>query len=184
MDGNLILVVQAARCLLLVVIFLAATSSGCRERQTQGGAMDQLAITLDSAYTGYLTSAVSEARASLNKCVQLLQENRQVSLQAKAHGLWLTYARLAVLEESIGNTNASTINMLKCAYWYAIKLEEMGEPPEQVAARLQLVTPDYVRELVRKWDDVWSTGAGPAYATLSTNNEISGVKSPGSSPHD
>ncbi len=123
---------------------------------------------LDVLYQAYAKGDVAQARQSLEKSIPILENATFPKVGAAAHGLWLSYARLHVLEARAGKASLAEAYLLKARYWYLKKLELSGESTEQGFETVKLFTPEKCMELVDQFDKKNTQGSGAAYVKQGT----------------
>jgi hypothetical protein len=124
-----------------------------------GGFADELT----SLSSKYLTAdSAGEARAKLVDIVALAEQSN-LPPSGKADLLYLTYARLYVMDRRLNDDLSAKADFVKVQYWY-LRSFETGNRPEVVAARLVLdMTPRKCEDWVDKFDKARTDGRGPAY---------------------
>ncbi|MCX5670242.1 MAG: hypothetical protein NTU94_02830 [Planctomycetota bacterium] len=94
-----------------------------------------------------------------------VSEGSDAPLRVRAHGLWLTYSRLYVLEIRGGNEALAQACLLKARYWLLRKAELGGADTETAATEVfSWFTPDKCMEIIDQWDKSRTQGKGPKYA--------------------
>ena len=81
----------------------------------------------------------------------------------RRRGLWLSYARLHVLETHSGNASLAGTHLLQARYWYLKKLELSGESTDVALESVTAFTATQCKEIVRRFDEKNSNGRGAAY---------------------
>lgn len=147
---------------MLFVLLLALSVPGCKSSQGPS-ASQNAAKRLDQLYRAYLAGDLEEARQSMLEATSILQTHPFPKPSASAHGLWLTYARLFVLESTAGNDAQADAYLIKARYWLLRRSELTGDPEEQAVETADGVTAEKCTELVHKWDNDFTGGKGPRY---------------------
>jgi hypothetical protein len=159
----------------MMVLALAMASLGlvgCRPAQSQedraiieaNKRVQALSEEVNRLYEVYLRGDRQEAKFALEQMVSV-EEGSDAPLYVRAHGLWLIYSRLYVLEIRGGNDVLAQACLLKARYWLLRKAELHGDNPEKAASKaFNWFTPDKCMEIVDNWDKSRTQGKGPNYA--------------------
>jgi hypothetical protein len=143
--------------LVIALVFVSACAKKARTFWPDGAAES-----LDRYYDQYLTGDTDKARQSLKDAAALMQ-SVDSRAQGRAHGLWLGYARLSVLEQAAGHEADAMAFFETAKNWYRMKLEASGESSQKIAAALEGFTPASCLELVNRFDAAQTEGRGPQY---------------------
>jgi hypothetical protein len=119
---------------------------------------------VENLYGVYLNGTRAEAKQSMKDAVALLERAERASLRVRAHGLWLAYSRLYVLETEDGNLALAEADLVSGRYWYLKEREASGDPLDEAARAVQMMTADKCAEIVRRWDGDKNNGKGPRFA--------------------
>jgi hypothetical protein len=142
---------------IFVAVLVVTLSTSChpgrndqlwREDSTE---MKEFTQQLDRLYQAYLGGDSNQGRSGLQETI-LRIENAKLSPHGEAHGLFLTYCRLSVLEKKAGNEAASDINLLKARYWFLRRSEIDGDSAQEISGAVKMFTFDKAQELVEKLD--------------------------------
>ena len=145
----------------LLIATLAVTLFGCASERAQRPAV--LSEQCDQLYQTYVDSGEEDARRSLQQVVQLI-ETAALRPEATAHGLWLGYGRLFVLEERAGRLDAAQAALTKARYWCLRKAELSGDSSSEAVAYLErFASKDGLMTFVDKWDKDHTGGRGARY---------------------
>jgi hypothetical protein len=117
---------------------------------------------LDRGYDQYLTGDVDQARRALRESIALMLAT-DARAYGRAHGLWLGYSRLFVLEQFAGSAQEALASFDAAKRWYRLKLETRGNSGHEIEAALDEFTATYCRELVRRFDAARTEERGPRY---------------------
>jgi hypothetical protein len=158
--------------LILPMLIALSGSCGCwpEEQDTLKAAKEAndnvmtLHKKLDEMYGAYLAGNREEVKHNIEQAISLI-ENSKVPVLVQAHGLWLEYSRLYVLERISGNELLAEASLLKARYWLLRKAELAGTNSEEAARQvIQWFTADKCVEIVDQWDKAYTQGKGPNYA--------------------
>jgi hypothetical protein len=146
----------------LFVLLFALSMPGCKSShgisspQSAGKRLDQL-------YRAYLAGDLDQARQSMLETAAILETHPFPKPSASAHGLWLTYSRLFVLESTAGNDAQADAYLIKARYWLLRRSELAGDPEQKAVEAANDVSAEKCTELVHKWDNDSTGGKGPRY---------------------
>jgi hypothetical protein len=132
-------------------------------QSTQGSGADDLLTQSDRCYAVYLRGDEREARRSMLETVRLVETSNKLQARNRAHGLWLSFARLYVLERRAGNDALAEAYLLKTRYWRLIEREAGGMSPKAAGEFLKDDTGDKILEEVDDWDRKHNGGVLPHY---------------------
>ncbi len=147
---------------MLFVLLLALSMPGCKSSQGLSSSKTA-AKRLDQLYRAYLADDLDQARQSMLEAAAILETHPFPKPSASAHGLWLTYSRLFVLESTAGNDAMADAYLIKVRYWLLRRSELTGDPEEKAVETADGVTAEKCAELVRKWDNDFTGGKGARY---------------------
>jgi hypothetical protein len=119
---------------------------------------------VENLYRIYLNGDRAEAKQSMKDAAVLLERAARAPLRVRAHGLWLAYSRLYVLEKEDGNPALAEADSVKARYWYLEEREASGDSPAEAARAVQTMTADKCADIVRRWDERKNDGKGPRFA--------------------
>jgi hypothetical protein len=123
-------------------------------------------------YRAYLEDNVNEARQNLQQILDLFQSPKAEVLarDARAHTLYVSYARLYLLEKRAGRKDNAEAALVKARYWglESYELSEDGWKTRVPLGEFMSATgPDRIAEMIDKLDKTASSGRGPKYAQAS-----------------
>jgi len=145
----------------LLIASLVVTLLGCASERPQRPAV--LAEQCDQLYQTYVDSGEDEARRSLQQVIQII-EAATLRPEATAHGLWLGYGRLFVLEERTGRVDAAQVALMKARFWCLRKAELSGDSSAEAVAYVErFASKDGLMTFVDKWDKDHTSGRGARY---------------------
>ena len=145
----------------ILIATLAVTLFGCASEHAQHPAV--LSEQFDQLYQTYVDSGEDEARRSLQQVIQMI-ESATLRPEATAHGLWLGYGRLFVLEERTGRVDAAQVALMKAQYWCLRKAELSGDSSAEAVAFVErFASKDGLMKFVDKWDKDHTGGRGARY---------------------
>lgn len=145
---------------ILCLVFL-----GCGPSKPASAEGDAIVVTrLDQLYRSYLDGNAEQARNSLLECESVLSKAKLQKIDAVAHGYWLTYSRLFVLESWVGNSTLANAYFLKARFWYLRKLELSGDNTESAMNKVSVFDEAFCKQLVIKWDSKNTNGRGATYS--------------------
>jgi hypothetical protein len=154
---------QFFRMILVTVgMLLTLSMLGCKSNQSLSSSKTA-AKRLDQLYRAYLADDLDLARQSMLESAAILETHPFPKPSASAHGLWLTYSRLFVLESTAGNDAMADAYLIKARYWLLRRSELTGDPEEKAVETADGVTAEKCTELVHKWDNDFTGGKGPRY---------------------
>jgi hypothetical protein len=142
-------------------ILVAITLLGCRSVKVDPA--EEAVKQSDALYQVYLTGSRDQARGSLEETIRVI-ENANLKPWAKANTLYITYARIYVLERRTGTEALAEAALVRARYWFLRKHELSGESEEQAGAAVRSMTADKCMDFVDKWDKEHTDGVGPRYA--------------------
>lgn len=147
--------------ILLFISCFAVLLAGCSQR-AQPQPQD-VAAECDRLYQVYLNGGQDEARLSLLDAIHVI-ESAKLSPKAEAHGLWLGYGRLFVLEKRAGSNDVAMAALEKARYWCLRKAEISGDPPAEARAYAEkFACEDGLTAFIDKWDENHTAGRGARY---------------------
>jgi hypothetical protein len=140
---------------------------GCQDKALEAPqrADADLRTEFSQLYQGYLTGRVDHARQCLLKSVAILEKANPQKASATAHGQWLSFSRLYVLEDWATNGPLASAYLLKAQYWYLRKLELSGEPTLSAIDAVKQYDGMKCRAVVETFDLKNSDGTIPFYLT-------------------
>lgn len=147
--------------LVLAALLMALTLMGCKSGH--GLTSPDAAKRLDQLYRAYLGGDMEQARQSMVESISILETHHFPKPSASAHGLWLAYARLFVLESAAGNDALADACLMKARYWLLRRAEISGDTEENAVEAADGFTADKCMEVIHKWDNNFTGGKGPRY---------------------
>lgn len=152
----------------MVAMVMALPLMGCKS--DKGRASGEAAKHLDQLYRAYLGGDLEQARQSMVESISILETHKFPKPSASAHGLWLAYARLFVLESAAGNDAMADACLMKARYWLLRRAEISGDTEENAVEAADGFTAEKCVEVIHKWDNNFTGGKGPRY--LRQNNSV------------
>jgi hypothetical protein len=154
-------------------VAMVALLLGCGPKEDSGASANiEVGARFVELYDRYVQGDEAEARASLLATVDMLEGAELPKRDAVAHGLWLTFSRLHVLESRLGNLLLADAYLLKARYWYLRKLELSGEPLNEAMEHVsKWFTPEECKRIVDGFDIRNTGGAGANYFRSGGNQE-------------
>lgn len=149
-------------------LVVAGLLSGCASTGSKG---KQLGRELERLMDAYMDGDVNEARRSLEQEVDLLQSPKaEVYTRGwRAHVLFVTYARLYLLERRVGRDDKAEAALIRARFW-ALENYDLTEEGEFRKPPLREYMSDTSRERLDedfdRWDKLITYGRGPKYAQV------------------
>ena len=126
---------------------------GCKSDSDRIGAeLDRIGAEMDRLYAVYLHGDYTKAKRSLEDALIVLGDLEKINPKGGAHGYWLAYCRLAMIEARNGNSALAEIDLAKANYWQIRKLEKLHESPDSIANCIKSFDMQKCMELVDKFD--------------------------------
>jgi hypothetical protein len=149
---------QAATSLLLVLVSLLSLSA-CRSDQRASPEEKKA----DELYRKYVDGNADVARQALLDEIALWESSTVVVPRRKSAALFMTTARLFVLETRLGKSAAAELALVKARYWNLKRYELGGPLTESDVVEYQSLTPDRIVEMIDQADKSMTQGRGPKY---------------------
>jgi hypothetical protein len=120
-------------------------------------------------FAPYFTGNVEEARQSLKRTIQHLEESNVLDSHSQAGILSVNYFRLYVLEARSGNKSAAEVALAKARYW-KIRIMELEKRSEnEIVDELASLKPERIMKDVDDFDKGANHELGPKYLQYITN---------------
>jgi hypothetical protein len=125
--------------------------------------------------TVYLEGRPEDARSALYDEIALLEGSSVVQPRRQAAALFVTCARLFVLEKRLNNERAAEFALIKVKYWNLRRYELDGPMSQSKVEEFSSVTPDSIVKMVAHADKALTNGRGPMYQRSSPPASEKGV---------
>lgn len=122
---------------------------------------DDFSAKTGALYVSYVTGDAARARQSLLDAIEL-NEHADISAQDRAHGLFMSYARLHALEQRVGDSARAQDYLAKARQWKLTWLVFQAPQDESIAAVNNFSSVRCI-EMVDHWDNRFTAGKGAAY---------------------
>jgi hypothetical protein len=117
----------------------------------------------DVLYNEYLTNDYEAAFCSLRRIERLLEDAVAAYPAGRAHGLFLTNARMLYMADFAGQDALAEIAHQKARYWYLRKGQLQEVADIEIARRLKELDRNKCKELVKVFDEDENKGKGPRW---------------------
>jgi hypothetical protein len=134
-----------------------------KEELTRSTVYEEPARQLDELYAAYLESDRAGAEEKMKQSVSILERTQFPNPSGRAHGLWLTYARLHVLAAIPKHSTLADEYLLKARYWYLKDLEIDLQDSEKAMKMVSAFDSARCVEVVKSFDQRNTDGKGARY---------------------
>jgi hypothetical protein len=151
-----------------IVTFVSLLAmTGCGVKKPTYPKAEEIRRSADGLYMRYLTNDIHGAKRDMEMATEILLSNTNHPSFDVSGALWLAYARLYVIEDTLGNTDRAKELFSTARSWYIEEQQRRRKyqkySKERVRKNVESFTEQKCKDMVVEWDTAISKGTGAAY---------------------